>query len=204
MSTKVTVPKMGGRMEGSMEGRIGGRMRGRTKKARKMNNWAKAAGEYYNDHKNEVESFSDVLKSPKFRAYYNKKYKGKKVGGLDGDYTTSDATIASVINNDDKTDKTDKEESPPIDSPNDIDSDPPISGSDQESQQHLKEQASLEAETPQEPPQEPPEEPPKVISTMNNLNPTGKQPGGKKKAKKSKKRSTKKSRKSKKRFFGLM
>jgi len=190
MSVKVdTLPKMGGRMEG--------RMGGRTKKARKMNNWAKAAGEYYNDHKNEVESFSDVLKSPKFRAYYNKKYKGKKVGGLDGDDTTSDTTsdtiIASVMNEDNN--KKDKEGSTPIGSTNIIDRDPPNLDGDQESQQHLKEEASGEASGELEE-QAPP----------NNLfNPTGsKQPGGKKKAKKSKKRSTKKSRKSKKRFFGIM
>ena len=37
------------------------------------NLWSKLAGEYYEDHKNDpdIESFSDVLKSPKFREYYN-------------------------------------------------------------------------------------------------------------------------------------
>jgi len=56
---------------------------GKTKKARKSNSWAKAAGEYYRAHKNEVNSFSDVLKSADFRAFYNKKYKGNKRGGDD-------------------------------------------------------------------------------------------------------------------------
>ena len=54
---------------------------GKTKKVRKSNSWAKAAGEYYRAHKNEVNSFSDVLKSADFRAFYNKKYKGNKRGG---------------------------------------------------------------------------------------------------------------------------
>ena len=54
---------------------------GRRRKTRKSNSWAKAAGEYYRAHKNEVNSFSDVLKSRDFRAFYNKKYKGKKRGG---------------------------------------------------------------------------------------------------------------------------
>jgi hypothetical protein len=43
--------------------------------------WAKAAGEYYRSHKNDpkINSFSDVLKSPDFKAYYNSKYgKGQK------------------------------------------------------------------------------------------------------------------------------
>jgi len=37
------------------------------------NLWSKLAGEYYQDHQNDpdIESFSDVLKSPKFREYYN-------------------------------------------------------------------------------------------------------------------------------------
>jgi hypothetical protein len=53
----------------------------RTRRARKVNNWAKAAGEYYRLHKNDddIEKFSDVLKSPKFKEYYESKYgKGKK------------------------------------------------------------------------------------------------------------------------------
>jgi len=46
---------------------------------RKMNLWAKAAGEYYHEHQNEVKSFSDVLKSPEFKEYYRTKYgKGTK------------------------------------------------------------------------------------------------------------------------------
>ena len=44
------------------------------KGGRKMNNWAKAAGEYYRAHKGDFESFSEVLKSPEFRKYYNEKY----------------------------------------------------------------------------------------------------------------------------------
>lgn len=46
---------------------------------RKMNLWAKAAGEYYRAHEKEVNSFSDVLKSPEFKEYYRTKYvKGTK------------------------------------------------------------------------------------------------------------------------------
>ena len=61
---------------------IGGRRR-RTRKqhrTRRVNTWAKAAGEYYRSHKNDpdIEEFSDVLKSPKFKEYYNSKY-GKNV-----------------------------------------------------------------------------------------------------------------------------
>jgi hypothetical protein len=49
------------------------------KRTRRVNAWAKAAGEYYRSHKNDpdIQEFSDVLKSPKFKAYYQSKY-GKK------------------------------------------------------------------------------------------------------------------------------
>ncbi len=78
MSTKVAAPKMGGRMGESMGGK--------TKKARKPNAWAKAAGEYYNANKAKFESFSDVLQSEEFKEYYHKKgKKGKKMGGAYGD-----------------------------------------------------------------------------------------------------------------------
>ena len=78
MSTKVTVPKIGGR----------------TKKARKPNAWAKAAGEYYNANKAKFDSFSDVLQSEEFKAYYHKKgKKGKKMGG-EGD------NLSNLIPND--------------------------------------------------------------------------------------------------------
>jgi hypothetical protein len=42
------------------------------------NLWSKLAGEYYNEHKNDsdIEKFSDVLKSPKFRAYYESQKNG--------------------------------------------------------------------------------------------------------------------------------
>jgi hypothetical protein len=43
---------------------------------RKVNAWAKAAGEYYRAHKNDpdISEFRDVLKSPKFKSYYQSKY----------------------------------------------------------------------------------------------------------------------------------
>jgi hypothetical protein len=49
------------------------------RRTRRVNAWAKAAGEYYRSHKNDpdIREFSDVLKSPKFKAYYQSKY-GKK------------------------------------------------------------------------------------------------------------------------------
>ena len=49
------------------------------RRTRRVNAWAKAAGEYYRAHKKdpEIKEFSDVLKSPKFKAYYHSKY-GKK------------------------------------------------------------------------------------------------------------------------------
>ena len=55
------------------KGQTGGR------RTRRVNAWAKAAGEYYRSHKNDpdIKEFSDVLKSPKFKAYYQSKY-GKK------------------------------------------------------------------------------------------------------------------------------
>lgn len=45
------------------------------------NLWSKLAGEYYNEHKNDsdIEKFSDVLKSPKFRAYYESKKNGSSM-----------------------------------------------------------------------------------------------------------------------------
>ena len=59
---------------------------GKTKKRSGGGNaWSKAAGEYWNDHKKDedIKSFSDVLKSPKFRAYYNSKYgDGKSTSGI--------------------------------------------------------------------------------------------------------------------------
>jgi len=51
------------------------------RRSRKINLWAKSAGEYYRAHKNDpkIKEFSDVLKSPDFKAYYQSKYgKGKK------------------------------------------------------------------------------------------------------------------------------
>jgi hypothetical protein len=55
--------------------------------ARKTSMWAKAAGEYYykNKGQNGIESFSDVLKSPEFKAEYNAKYgkHGKTMGKKD-------------------------------------------------------------------------------------------------------------------------
>ena len=57
-----------------MTKKIGGR------RTRKVNMWAKAAGEYYRSHKNDpkIKEFSDVLKSPDFKNYYMSKYgKGK-------------------------------------------------------------------------------------------------------------------------------
>jgi hypothetical protein len=55
------------------------------KRSGRGNAWSKAAGEYWRAHKNDsdIEKFSDVLKSPKFRAYYNSKYgDGKSSAGL--------------------------------------------------------------------------------------------------------------------------
>jgi hypothetical protein len=56
------------------KGQTGGR------RTRRVNAWAKAAGEYYRSHKNDpdIKEFSDVLKSPKFKAYYQSKYGNKK------------------------------------------------------------------------------------------------------------------------------
>jgi len=51
------------------------------RRSRRVNMWAKAAGEYYHSHKNDpnIKEFRDVLKSPDFKAYYHSKYgKGKK------------------------------------------------------------------------------------------------------------------------------
>ena len=47
------------------------------------NLWSKLAGKYYNEHKNDpdIESFTDVLKSPKFREYYESHKSGKKTLG---------------------------------------------------------------------------------------------------------------------------
>jgi hypothetical protein len=53
---------------------------GKARRTRKLNTWAKAAGEYYREHKDEFNSFSEVLSSPKLREYYNAKYKNKKGG----------------------------------------------------------------------------------------------------------------------------
>ena len=49
------------------------------RRTRRVNAWAKAAGEYYRSHKNDpnIQEFSDVLKSPDFKEYYQAKY-GKK------------------------------------------------------------------------------------------------------------------------------
>ena len=50
------------------------------RRTRRVNAWAKAAGQYYRDHKDDadIKDFSDVLKSPKFKAYYHSKYGKKK------------------------------------------------------------------------------------------------------------------------------
>ena len=51
------------------------------RRSRRVNMWAKAAGEYYHSHKNDpkIKEFSDVLKSSDFKAYYQSKYgHGKK------------------------------------------------------------------------------------------------------------------------------
>jgi hypothetical protein len=50
------------------------------RRTRRVNAWAKAAGQYYSEHKNDadIKEFSDVLKSPKFKAYYHSKYGKKK------------------------------------------------------------------------------------------------------------------------------
>jgi hypothetical protein len=60
---------------------IGGRRRQRrTRKqprSQRVNKWAKEAGKYYQLHKGkdpEIQEFSDVLKSPKFKEYYHSKY----------------------------------------------------------------------------------------------------------------------------------
>ena len=53
---------------------------GKARRTRKLNTWAKAAGEYYREHKDEFKSFSEVLSSPKLREYYDAKYKNKKGG----------------------------------------------------------------------------------------------------------------------------
>lgn len=53
---------------------------GKARRTRKLNTWAKAAGEYYRAHKDEFNSFSEVLSSPKLREYYDAKYKNKKGG----------------------------------------------------------------------------------------------------------------------------
>jgi hypothetical protein len=56
----------------------GGRRRMiKSRKSRKPNMWAKAAGEYYRAH-SEITDFSEVLKSPKFKEYYRNKY-GKNI-----------------------------------------------------------------------------------------------------------------------------
>ena len=53
------------------------------RRTRRVNAWAKAAGEYYRSHKNDsdIQAFSDVLKSPKFKAYYDSKYKKREPKG---------------------------------------------------------------------------------------------------------------------------
>ena len=50
------------------------------RRTRRVNAWAKAAGQYYREHKDDadIKEFSDVLKSPKFKAYYHSKYGKKK------------------------------------------------------------------------------------------------------------------------------
>ena len=58
-----------------------GMMKNGGRRSRRINTWAKSAGEYYRSHKNDpkIKEFSDVLKSPDFKAYYRSKYgKGKK------------------------------------------------------------------------------------------------------------------------------
>lgn len=70
---------------------------GRARKTRKMNTWAKAAGEYYREHKNEVNSFSDVLKSKDFKAFYNKKYKNKKGGFIENGVENGKDPIGVVM-----------------------------------------------------------------------------------------------------------
>jgi hypothetical protein len=49
-------------------------------KTRKSNLWSKMAGEYYREHKNDsdINCFSDVLKSLKFKAYYKCKRDGNR------------------------------------------------------------------------------------------------------------------------------
>ena len=180
MSTKVDAPKMGGSM--------GGSMRGRTKKARKPNAWAKAAGEYYNANKTKFESFSDVLQSEEFKEYYhNKGKKGKKGGNLQkggdrdqiktvGTDATTEGTVGTYTT------------------------------------EGTGETVEADAEVKQKPPtlgqigrQKP------IITKYEMLKKTGEKPdfslnveGGKNKKSKKAKKSAKKSRKSKKRFFGLM
>jgi len=56
------------------------KMGGKSRRTRKLNTWAKAAGEYYREHKDEFKSFSEVLSSPKLKEYYDAKYKNKKGG----------------------------------------------------------------------------------------------------------------------------
>lgn len=46
--------------------------------------WAKTAGEFYRKNKGKYESFSDVLKSPALKEYYNAKMNGKKDGKKSG------------------------------------------------------------------------------------------------------------------------
>jgi hypothetical protein len=63
---------------------------GKGRRTRKLNTWAKAAGEYYREHKDEFKSFSEVLSSPKLREYYNAKYKNKKGGeGIENNITNN-------------------------------------------------------------------------------------------------------------------
>lgn len=54
--------------------------------AKKINSWAKCAGEYYRSHKNEFSSFAEVLKSPKFKQFYKNKMSGGD--GLENEPTT--------------------------------------------------------------------------------------------------------------------
>jgi|UniRef100_A0A6C0DWX3 hypothetical protein len=60
----------------------------KTRRRSSSNSWAKCAGEYYRKHKHDkdISSFSDVLKSKKFKEYYHSKNgKHSKKRGGDGD-----------------------------------------------------------------------------------------------------------------------
>ena len=89
------------------------------RRTRRVNAWAKAAGEYYRSHKNDsdIQDFSDVLKSPKFKAYYQSKY-GKKSSRPSFNSTRKSRgqtrRLNKYVENEEKEEKEDIEEEEPI------------------------------------------------------------------------------------------